>query len=268
MKVAIWGNDVHVATGGRVHKKGLPFVVFLHGAGNSHLTWISQTRALAYDGYNVIAPDMPGHNLSKGDPIESIEAQADWYIELLNALNCKGAVLVGHSQGGIIAMEIAKKAPELVSGIGFVATAAAISVNDMLINMAETKQQRAISSMTSWGLGPEAHMHENTWPGASNVTYGLEVMELNRQEALPRDLKACAAYDKGLATAANLNIPTICIFAEKDKMTPVKFGKALADALPQNEMHIIANSGHTLPSEKPREVNALLRSFLKRVLVS
>ncbi len=265
MKIEIDGNEVHVATGGKPHQDGLPFVVFLHGAGNSHLTWISQTRAIAFDGYNVIAPDMPGHNLSKGDPIEGIEAQANWYVDLLKALNCKDAVLVGHSQGGIIAIEIAKKAPELVKGIGFVATAAAIAVNDMLINMAENKQYRAISSMTSWGLGPQSHMHENTWPGASNVFMGIEVMELNQQAALPRDLKACAAYDNGLETAASLNIPTICIVAEKDKMTPVKLGKALAAALPQNEMHIIANSGHTIPHEKPREVNALLRGFLKRV---
>ncbi|MGB7288436.1 MAG: alpha/beta hydrolase [Salaquimonas sp.] len=265
MKIFIRGNEVHVATGGKAHQEGKKFVVFLHGAGNSHLTWVSQSRAIAYDGYNVIAPDMPGHNLSAGDPIEGIEAQADWYVELLKALDCKGAVLVGHSQGGIIAMEIARKAPELVAGIGFVATAAAIPVNDMLINMAEKKQDRAISSMTSWGLGPQSHMHDNTWPGASNVFYGLEVMELNQMAALPRDLKACATYDKGLETAASLNIPTICIFAEKDKMTPVKFGKALAGALSNNEMHIIANSGHTLPHEKPREVNALLRGFLERI---
>ncbi len=140
MKITIGGNEVHVATGGRAHSEGLPFVVFLHGAGNSHLTWVSQTRAIAYDGYNVVAPDMPGHNLSKGDPIEGIDAQADWYVELLKALDCNGAVLVGHSQGGLIAMEIATSAPELVSGIAFVATAAAIPVNDMLINMAENKE--------------------------------------------------------------------------------------------------------------------------------
>jgi pimeloyl-ACP methyl ester carboxylesterase len=265
MKIVIGGKEVHVGTGGKPHQKGLPFVVFLHGAGNSHLTWISQTRAIAYDGYNVIAPDMPGHNLSKGDPIEGIEAQAAWYIELLSALDCEKAVLVGHSQGGLIAMEIAKQSPQLVAGIGFVATAAAIAVNDMLINMAENKQYRAISSMTSWGLGPQSHMHENTWPGASNVFMGIEVMELNKQEALPRDLKACAAYDKGLETASGLTVPTLCIFADKDKMTPVKFGKALAAVLPDNELHIIANSGHTIPHEKPREVNALLRGFLKKV---
>ncbi len=76
--------------------------------------------------------------------------------------------------------------------------------------------------MTSWGLGPQSHMHDNTWPGASNVFYGLEVMELNPKPALARDLKACAAYDDGPERAAALKVPTLCIFAEKDRMTPAE----------------------------------------------
>ena len=74
MKVQLNGSEVHVATGGRAHVAGRPFVVFLHGAGNCHLTWVSQTRALAYDNYNIIAPDMPGHNLSEGEPINGVAA--------------------------------------------------------------------------------------------------------------------------------------------------------------------------------------------------
>lgn len=111
-------------------------------------------------------------------------------------------------------------------------------------------------------------MHENTWPGASNITYGLEVMELNAETALATDLKSCAEFESGLEKAAGVKCPTICIFAEKDKMTPVKFGKALAGALPDNELHVLPGVGHMLPVERPREVNALLRGFLNKALCS
>lgn len=266
MKVELDNAAIHVATGGREHVTGQPFVVFMHGAGNCHLTWVSQSRALAYDGYNVIAPDMPGHNLSGGEPLVGVEAQAEWYLQLMDAVSCDKAILAGHSQGGLIALEMASKAPERVAGIAFIATANAIPVNDALIGMAETKQDKAIAAMTAWGHGPEAHMHENTWPGASNITYGLEVMELNAETALAIDLKSCAQYEGGLEKAAALICPTICIFAEKDKMTPVKFGKALAGALADNEVHVLPGAGHMLPVERPREVNALLRGFFKSVL--
>jgi len=265
MKVEINGADVHVGTGGREHVAGRPAIVFLHGAGNCNLTWVSQGRALAYDGYNIIAPDMPGHNLSGGEPLEGVAAQADWYLALMDALNVEKAVLVGHSQGGLIGLDFAAKAPDRVAGIGFIATANAIPVNDALIGMAETKQDKAIAAMTAWGPGPQAHMHDNTWPGASNITYGLEVMELNAETALAIDLKSCAGYADGLEKAKGLTCPTLCIFAGKDKMTPVKFGKALASVLPDNELHILPEAGHMLPVEQPREVNALLRGFLARL---
>lgn len=265
MKLELDGNSIHVATGGRRHVEGRPFVVFLHGSGNSHLTWVSQSRALAYDGYNVIAADMPGHNLSGGEPIEGVGAQAEFVLRLFDALDCPAAVLVGHSQGGLIALEIARTAPARVTGIVFIATAAAIPVNPGLIEMAEKTQPKAIEAMTDWGHGPAAHRHDNTWPGASHIFYGIEVMEQNAPMALARDLKACSAYQDGLEIAAALDRPTLCIFADKDRMTPLKAGRALAEALPDNELHILAGAGHMLPLERPREVTALLRGFLKRV---
>lgn len=269
MKIEIDGYQVHVGTGGRPHSQGQPFIAFLHGSGNCHLTWISQSRALAYDGYNVIAPDMPGHNLSKGEPLRSIEACADWYLKLFAALECNQVVLVGHSQGGIIALEIARKAPDMVRGIAFIATAMAIPVNDHLIGMAENKQGRAIVAMTDWGHGPQAHLHDNTWPGGSNINYGLEVMALNPAPALASDLKACAAYEGGTGAASQIKCPSVCVFAEKDKMTPMKFGKSLAETLgnsnDDNQLHIIEGAGHMLPVERPRQVNDILRGFLDRI---
>jgi len=111
--------------------------------------------------------------------------------------------------------------------LAFVATAAAIPVNDMLISMAETKQHRAKSSMTAWGLGPDAHHFENSVPGFSNVGNGLRTMDLNEEGALPVDLKACAGFENGLDIAA-----------------------------------ILPHSGHTIPVERPHELNQYLRDFL------
>ncbi len=262
MKVELRGETIHVATGGRPHVAGRPFLIFLHGAGNSHLTWIAQTRALAYDGFNVIAPDMPGHNLSSGEPLPGVQEEAAWLGELMDALGCEKAVLIGHSQGGLVTLEAAHLMPERVVGAVFIATAAAIPVNPALIDMAETQQDRAINAMIAWGHGAEAAMHDNTWPGASNIFLGIDVMHRNKQEALPVDLKACAAYERGLEIASSLKCPSLCIFAQNDRMTPLKFGIMLAAALPDCELHVLEKTGHMIPVERSREVNSLLRSFL------
>jgi len=92
---------------------------------------------------------------------------------VMDHLGIEKSSFVGHSQGGLVILSLAQKAPDRMEKLAFVATAAAIPVNDMLISMAETKQHRAKSSMTAWGLGPDAHHFENSVPGFSNVGNGL-----------------------------------------------------------------------------------------------
>ncbi len=262
MKFQLDGHEVYASTGAREHIKGQPYLIFMHGAGSSHLVWSQQSRSFAYGGYNVLAVDFPAHNLSSGDALQSVEAQADWIIKVMDHLKIKAATLVGHSQGGLVCLSIADKASKRVEKIAFVATAAAIPVNDMLISTAESKENRAKSSMTSWGLGPDAHHFENSVPGFSQVGNGLRAMDLNLEGALPTDLKACAGFEDGMAIAAKIECPTMCVLAGKDKMTPIKFGKKLADTLQQNTLHVLLNSGHTIPVEAPLELNQFLRDFL------
>ena len=85
MKITVDGEEVHLSTGGREHRPDRPFVMFLHGAGFNHFTWVLQGRALAYDGYNIIAADMPGHCFSAGSPRRArLERELkDMYLKLV-----------------------------------------------------------------------------------------------------------------------------------------------------------------------------------------
>ncbi len=76
MKVSVNGAEIHVATGGKEFDSSLPTVLFLHGSGLDHRSWALQTRWFAYNGYSVLAPDFPGHSLSAGEALTSIEESA------------------------------------------------------------------------------------------------------------------------------------------------------------------------------------------------
>ena len=115
MKHQLFDTNVHIATGGRTFNNNGEILVFIHGSGQSHLTWILQSRYFAYRGYQVLAPDFPGHGLSGGTPLDSIEAMADWVIALLDSLDVKSACLVGHSQGGLVCIDFASRYSESVS---------------------------------------------------------------------------------------------------------------------------------------------------------
>lgn len=262
MRFQLDGEEVYASTGGREAIDGQPWLVFLHGAGSSHLVWSQQSRSFAYGGFNVLAVDFPGHNLSGGEALTSIASQADWLIKVFDQLGIEKATLVGHSQGGLVCLAMSQKAPERLEKLVFVATAAAIPVNPQLVETAETKEHVAKSSMTAWAHGPDAHHFDNTVPGFSHIGNGLRTMDLNVKGALAHDLKSCAAYENGLEIASKIKCPTMCVLAAQDKMTPAKFGMKLAEALPNNRLHVLENSGHSIPVEAPHELNQYLRDFL------
>ncbi len=261
MKFDVNGVTINVSAGGRSHKDDQPLIVFVHGSGQSRLTWTQQVRRFAYSGYNVIAPDLPGHGLSGGDPIQGIEAMGAWIVDVLDALHVDKAHLVGHSQGGIVILETAYQKPERVSSATFIATAAAIPTNEALIKWSEEEPQKAFDMMISWGSGRVAHARDNTVPGASLIGSGLQTMALNSPDALPADLRSCGGYENGLAAASSIKCPTLCIFAEEDRMTPLKFGMKLAEALPNNQLIVLEKAGHMLPAEQPVEINKHLQKF-------
>ena len=98
MKHELNGARLHIATGGLDFDHTRPVLLFLHGSGQSHLTWVLQSRYFAHRGYAVLAPDMPGHGLSDGDPLTSIAEMADWVDALLDSLGVASATLVAHSR--------------------------------------------------------------------------------------------------------------------------------------------------------------------------
>jgi pimeloyl-ACP methyl ester carboxylesterase len=262
MKHQLFELPVHIATGGRDFDRTRTTLVFIHGSGQNHLTWVLQSRYFAYRGYGVLAPDFPGHGLSGGEPLDSIEAMADWLIALLDSLGVDKACLVGHSQGCLVALEAAARHPDRVSHLGLIAGALAIPVNDQLLSLSASAPAKAIGAMTSGGHGGMAHMHDNTQPGHSFLGYGRRLMAMNHANALHCDLAACNNYRAGKDAAGKITQPALVVLAGADRMTPSKFGRAMADSLVNGRCEMLADAGHMLPAERPAEINAALASFL------
>ena len=79
-----------------------PPIVCLHGVTNSSRTWFHQLEDLPRAGFRTIAYDHRGHGRSVlGSSGHSIENLAVDLRTVLEALDLHGAVLVGHSMGGV-----------------------------------------------------------------------------------------------------------------------------------------------------------------------
>ena len=259
MILTVDAQPVFAATGGRPFDPALPAVVFLHGAGMDHCVWAMQTRWFAHHGRSVLAVDLPGHGRSGGAPLRDIAAMADWTVRLLDAAGIADAALVGHSMGGLIALDAAARFPERVRAIGLVATAGVVPVSADLLGAAEANQQRALDMVAIWSHGARAGLGGSPVPGLWMMGDGLRLLERAAPGVLHADLAACNAYADGLARAADIRCPAVLALGEKDLMTPAKAGRALGAAIPGARTVVVPRAGHMLMVETPDAVLDALR---------
>ncbi|MFM7785839.1 MAG: alpha/beta fold hydrolase, partial [Gammaproteobacteria bacterium] len=124
MKVGVNGHEAYCFTGPRAADPSRPAVVLLHGAGMDHTVWSLVSRHLLRHGRCVIAPDLPGHGRSGGEPLGSVPAMADWVVALLDALGIAQAAVCGHSLGSLVALDAAARHPGRIRALAMVGTAA------------------------------------------------------------------------------------------------------------------------------------------------
>ena len=98
MKFKVNNEEVFASTGGRPFDKNKPLIIFIHGSGLTHMCWVLQTRYFAFHGYSVLALDLPGHGLSGGKSLASVEEMADLINDVIDAVGFNQSSLVGNSQ--------------------------------------------------------------------------------------------------------------------------------------------------------------------------
>lgn len=259
MYLTVDNQEIFASTGGVEFDKTKPTVVFIHGAGMDHRAWALQTRYFAFHGYSVLAPDLPGHSMSSGEPLDSVEAMGSWLTKVIEAADAGYVHLVGHSQGFLIALEAATGLGNRLQSITAVATAASIPVNPALIETAQKSADTAAGMMLQWGFGHRTQMGMSPVPGQQPIAIGRQIMSGN---PLAKDLIACSEYTQGVKRSKEIKCPTHVILAAEDKMAPVKAGMALAADLGVKAT-ILNNAGHMLPVEAPAQCLEAMGTFIQ-----
>ena len=107
-------------------------IVLVHGLGGSATNWVELAPLLAR-GHRVIAPDLPGHGRSEPlAAVAGLDAFADRIAAVIVEEGAAPAPVVGHSLGGLVALRIALRHPELVSSL-VLAGSAGLSIGKPLL---------------------------------------------------------------------------------------------------------------------------------------
>ncbi|CDG82884.1 alpha/beta fold hydrolase [Janthinobacterium agaricidamnosum] len=264
MLYQVEGVDAYCYSGGKPFDPAQPSAVFLHGAQNDHSVWALQTRYFAHHGWNVLAPDLPGHGRSKGAAKTSVEALAVWLLALLDAAGIEQALLVGHSMGALIALQASLVAPQRVSRLALLGAAYPMRVSDALLDAAKTDEPGAIDMITIWSHASIAQ--KPAFPGPGFYTMGgarrlqQRIAHINPDNVLHTDLCACNAYTGGQAAARAAQCPTLFMLGQYDMMTPPRSSQLLTSTISHGTV-VMLDSGHAMMAEQPDSVLDTLYGF-------
>lgn len=258
MILTVDGHAAYAYTGSKAFEAARDPLVFIHGGGLDHTVWLLQSRYFAHHGHGVLAPDLPGHGKSAGEPLGSIEEMADWTVRLLDAAGVDSATLIGHSMGALVVHDAAARHPDRVRRAVLIAVSVPMPVGDALLSAARENSHDAFDMVNIWGHGTRAAIGGNQVPGMWMMGSAVRLLERSAPGVLFADLNACNEYRDGLASSPRIACPVHVILAREDRMSPVRAAREMLDALPGAEVTMLDDCGHMIMEERPGELLDLL----------
>ena len=278
-------HDVALSDGGSLHVvergEGRPLVL-LHGITLSALTWHHQLHDLA-DSFRVLAVDHRGHGTSKaGDGGWELARLALDVRELLEHLDLRDAVVVGHSMGGMVtlrfAVDHADAVDERVAGIVLMSTsgtpvhrlAAWKALTDAVTP--SVKRGLALGSRLPGGLFPASDLSYLVFRVGMGRDASPDDVELNRLMTASTPVSVWSELMSGVVgfdvrdRLHEVAVPALVMVGTRDLLTPPSAARVLASGLPgARPLVAFPGAGHMLMLERRHEVADELVRFAKEL---
>ena len=251
-------KNIHASDSGQGIDVNKDTIVFLHGSGLSHIVWSLAEQFFSSKNFNVLSIDLPGHGNSDGPCLNSIEKIADWLEKVFDKLKLKNLILVGHSQGCLEILEYSSRYKERLKKLVFVGGSNKMPVHPDLIELAQSGHSDAVKLMMKWG-----------YEGSKKFIGGNPVEKIIQSprdisEILAVDLNACNNYSNGSEAAKVIDLPSMLIFGELDKMVNLEAGKKFSNLIKNSTTHVIKGCGHMIMIEKAFEMREKILEFLNK----
>ncbi|MEM7487956.1 MAG: alpha/beta hydrolase [Pseudomonadota bacterium] len=224
--------------------------VWIHGAGLSSATWADMIADLPL----ARTPDLPGH----GSAARLAPPRVEGFADILQADLPRGAILVGHSLGGMVALELAARPACHVAALILVE-----SVPTIRGTLSGRLSARLAGPMIRV-LGPSG-LAWISGLGQRPATRAHLKAELSRQSTgrLLAAIEAAAAYD-GSAALSRVDAPTLVVVGRANRSTHDGAREA-AWSIPDAEF-VMLDGGHMLPTDDPPSLRRTIDAFLNRRL--
>lgn len=242
-------------------KNNRPTLVFLHYFGGSAQSWREVSDALESDFY-CLAPDLRGFGKSQDAMSFEIEDYARDVINLTDALDVKNYILIGHSMGGKIALEIAAQSPKALRSLILFAPSPPTPEP-----MTEDERDKMLTTH-----GTKNDAEKMILNGVSRTLSNAVLAD-----AIEANLQSSEAAWKGwLETGSRRNIaprmekievPIFAAVGAKDEnITAELIEREIISCVENGELSIIENAKHLLPLEAAKETVETIRNAVEKTL--
>lgn len=241
-----------------------PDLLLVAGLGGRGAFWKPQIDALCGQ-FRCITFDHRGcGNSTPGLLAEDTAHMARDAAALLDALGIERTLYIGHSTGGAIGQHLALDHPERLEKL--VLSCSWPGPDAYFLEL--FRLRRAILERA----GPQAYLSSGTFLGFPSrylqpqIASARATME-ERLRAFPgmevelSRIAAVMSHDLR-ARLPEIAVPTLCIGAEDDQITPSGFTEEMAAAIPGAQLHLLPRGGHFCPTAQTQAYNARIIRFL------
>jgi pimeloyl-ACP methyl ester carboxylesterase len=171
--------------------------------------------------------------------------------------------LAGLSMGGYVAQEIMRQAPERVSRLALLDTAARADTEEQiarrrgLIELAEKGEFKGVTPR----LLP-LFLHPNRLGDEALVGAVMAMTERVGKDAFLRQQRAIMGRPDSRPSLPAIKCPTLVLCGRQDQLTPLELHEEIAGLIRGARLEIVEECGHLSTMERPWEASVLLRQWL------
>jgi pimeloyl-ACP methyl ester carboxylesterase len=255
-----------------------PPVILLHGAslGSSADVWRRNLKPLALHGLRVIAYDQPGFGLSDDPPEWGLGFRTSFVLKFMDALGLAKASLIGHSQAGAMAVDLALSHPDRVSRVIVLGTGSLLPpLGDQPSKKSPAEGEEGSDSeptLAEVRAGLENTLYNQRLATDAEVVLRYRMSTGKNHRAFLARNRTSAAKNKTSKDPAKKPLwqrltevrqPLLLIYGRQDRGQAAKRAELEKQHFPSLDLHIVPNCRHLVQWDAADEFHRLAGLFLR-----
>ncbi|HMS23850.1 MAG TPA: alpha/beta hydrolase [Candidatus Saccharibacteria bacterium] len=235
--------------------KSGPTIVLLHGWADSQKTFDLLVNRLSSEN-EVITLDLPGFGQTEAPKtVWGLSDYCKFISDFLNKINVTTVdLLLGHSNGGALAIKLVAS--------GDIVPKKLVLLSSAGIRDREKVKKLGLKVVAKSGKIATFWLPKSSKQKLQKKLYGTIGSDMLVAPELKETFKKTVSEDIQ-SDAKKLKLPTMIIYGDQDKATPVVYGEVFNRLIDGSSLKVIHGASHFVHQDRPDEVIGLIEGFLK-----